>query len=85
MPQLNISEVKSHFSATIARVVAGETVIVCNRNKPVAEIIPIKQQETFTERPVGQGRKRYPDFKLADNLKESLPNDIQAYFTGEKE
>ncbi|RWX46115.1 prevent-host-death family protein [Candidatus Electrothrix aarhusensis] len=85
MPQLNISEVKSRFSATIARVVAGETVIVCNRNKPVAEIIPIKQQETFTERPVGLGRKRYPNFKLADNFNDPLPDDILAYFTGEKE
>jgi prevent-host-death family protein len=84
MPQFNISEVKSRFSATIARVIAGETVIVCNRNKPVAEIIPVQQQETFTERPVGLGRKRYPDFKLADNLKEPLPDDILAYFTGEK-
>ncbi|MCI5139178.1 MAG: type II toxin-antitoxin system Phd/YefM family antitoxin, partial [Candidatus Electrothrix sp. AR1] len=43
MPQLNISQVKSQFSATIARVTAGETVIVCNRNKPVAEIRPIQQ------------------------------------------
>jgi prevent-host-death family protein len=85
MPQLNISEVKSRFSATIAQVVAGETVIVCNRNKPVAEIIPIKQQETFTERPVGLGRKRYPNFKLADNFNDPLPDDILAYFTGEKE
>jgi len=85
MPQLNISEVKSRFSATIARVAAGETVIVCNRNKPVAEIRPIKQQETFTERPVGLGRKRYPNFKLADNFNDPLPDDILAYFTGEKE
>jgi len=85
MPQLNISEVKKHFSSTIARVTTGEVVTVCNRNKPVAKIIPIQQQETFTERPVGLGRKRYPDFKLADNLKEPLPDDILAYFTGEKE
>jgi prevent-host-death family protein len=85
MPQLNISEVKSHFSATIARVTAGETVIICNRNKPVAEIRPIKKQETFTERPVGLGRKRYPNFKLADNFNDPLPDDILAYFTGEKE
>ncbi|MCI5194564.1 MAG: hypothetical protein D3915_15870 [Candidatus Electrothrix sp. AU1_5] len=41
MLQLNISQVKSHFSATIARVTAGETVIICNRNKPVAEIRPL--------------------------------------------
>ena len=85
MPQLNISEVKKHFSATIARVTAGVTVTICNRNKPVAEIIPVQQEETFTERPVGLGKKRYPDFKLADNVKEPLPDDILAFLTGEKE
>ena len=85
MPQLNISEVKSHFSATIARVAAGETVIVCNRNKPVAEIRPIKKQEAFVKRPIGLAGKEFPDWEIGDEFFDPLPDDILAYFTGEKE
>ena len=84
MPQLNISEVKKHFSATIARVTAGETVTVCNRNKPVAEIIPVQQQKHFTKRPIGLAGKEYPDWEIGDEFFEPLPDDILAYFTGEK-
>ena len=36
------------------------------------------------KRPVGLARKRYPDFKLADDFDDPLPDDIMAYFTGEK-
>jgi prevent-host-death family protein len=85
MPKLNISEIKSRFSATIARVTAGETVIICNRNKPVAEIRPIKRQETFKKRPIGLAGKEYPDWEIGDKFFEPLPEDILAYFTGEKE
>jgi prevent-host-death family protein len=85
MPQLNISEVKSHFSATIARVTAGETVIVCNRNKPVAEIRPIKKQKNVRKRPIGLAGKEYPDWDIGDGFFDPLPDDILSYFTGEKE
>ena len=36
MLQLNINEVKTHLSATLAKVEQGETVIICKRNKPIA-------------------------------------------------
>ncbi len=85
MPQLNISEVKSHFSATIARVAAGETVIVCNRNKPVAEIRPVKKQKNFKKRPIGLAGKEYPDWDIGDGFSDPLPDDILSYFTGAEE
>jgi len=84
MLQLNINEVKTHLSATLTRVEKGETVIICKRNKPIARIIPI-EQKPVKERPVGLAGKEYPDFEIGDEFFEPLPDDILAYFTGEKE
>ncbi len=44
MLQLNINEVKSHLSATLTRVEKVEAVIICKRNKPIAQIKPIEQK-----------------------------------------
>ena len=84
MLQLNINEVKTHLSATLARVEKGETVIICKRNKPIAQIMPI-EQKPVKERPVGLAGKEYPGFEVGDEFFEPLPDDILAYFTGEKE
>jgi antitoxin (DNA-binding transcriptional repressor) of toxin-antitoxin stability system len=41
MIKLNLHEVKTQFSKYIEMVEAGDTVVVCKRNVPVAEIRPI--------------------------------------------
>ena len=84
MLQLNINEVKKHFSSTIAKVENGETVIICRRNKPVAEIKPIHKPPE-RKRPIGLAGRDYPDFKLEEDFFEPLPEDILEYFTGEKD
>ena len=84
MLQLNINEVKTHLSATLAKVEQGETVIICKRNKPIAQITPI-EQKPLKKRPIGLAGKEYPDFKIGDEFFEPLPDDILAYFTGEKD
>jgi prevent-host-death family protein len=43
--KLNLNEIKSQFSKYIDLVESGETVIVCKRNVPVAEIRPIEQKK----------------------------------------
>ncbi|HSY91411.1 MAG TPA: type II toxin-antitoxin system prevent-host-death family antitoxin [Candidatus Binatus sp.] len=40
MRTVNIADLKARLSAHIRRVRAGEEVLVCDRNKPVARIIP---------------------------------------------
>ena len=84
MQQLNINEVKTHLSGIFALVEKGETVIICKRNKPVAQIKPI-EQKLVTKRPIGLAGKEYPDFKIGDKIFDPLLDDILAYFTGEKE
>jgi len=36
----NIAQVKEHLSAYVTMAQQGKTVVVCRRNKPVAELIP---------------------------------------------
>jgi antitoxin (DNA-binding transcriptional repressor) of toxin-antitoxin stability system len=52
MIKVNIHAVKTHLSRYLARVAAGETVLVCNRNVPVAELRPVPGRRT-ARRPVG--------------------------------
>ncbi len=82
MINLNINEIKTHFSSCLEKVSRGETVIVCKRNVPIAEIRPIA---TFSnkKRPIGLAGKEYPDFKISDAFFEPLPDDIVAAFNGE--
>lgn len=55
MIKVNIHAAKTHLSRYLARVAAGETVLICNRNVPVAEIRPVPARRT-TRRPVGLGK-----------------------------
>jgi antitoxin (DNA-binding transcriptional repressor) of toxin-antitoxin stability system len=65
MISLNINEIKTHFSSFLAKVSNGETVIVCKRNVPIAEIKPIAVLPN-KKRPIGLAGKEYPDFKIND-------------------
>jgi antitoxin (DNA-binding transcriptional repressor) of toxin-antitoxin stability system len=40
--KLNVHEAKTHLSRYLSRVEAGETLILCRHNKPIAELRPIK-------------------------------------------
>ena len=44
MIKLNLHEVKTHFSKYIELVEGGETVVICKRNIPVAEIRQLRQK-----------------------------------------
>jgi len=82
MINLNINEIKTHFSSYIAKVSSGETVIVCKRNVPIAEIKPIVALPN-KKRPIGLAGKEYPDFQIGDAFFEPLPEDIIATFNGD--
>jgi antitoxin (DNA-binding transcriptional repressor) of toxin-antitoxin stability system len=79
---LNINEIKTHFSSFLTKVSKGETVIVCKRNVPIAEIKPIAAPPN-KKRPIGLAGREYPDFKISDAFFDPLPEDIVAAFDGE--
>lgn len=46
MLMVNIADAKAKLSEYIEAVARGETVIICNRNKPVAELRPVEAAST---------------------------------------
>ncbi len=78
MEQLNIHEVKRHLSALLKRVQAGETIIISNYNKPIAEIRPIEQTPQ-KPRPIGLCKGQ---IQISDNFNEPLPDEILDQFEG---
>jgi prevent-host-death family protein len=46
MQRASITEAKNNLSALIDRVRRGETVIICDRNRPVARLQPVEQGDS---------------------------------------
>ena len=68
MIQININEAKARLSKYTKMVKAGETVVLCERNKPFAEIRPLDRRGT-APRVFGQSKgvfKLGPEFFEAD-------------------
>ena len=68
MISINIQEAKTHLSRYAKRVKEGETIILCERNKPFAEIRPIPNMKKKVKLGLFKGK-----FKVPDNFDESLP------------
>jgi prevent-host-death family protein len=76
MIKLNIHEAKTHLSRYLARVAAGETIVLCNRNVPVAEIRPLPKRRN-AKRPIGLGKGV---FTVPPEFFEPLPEaEIEAW------
>ncbi|MBI4755492.1 MAG: type II toxin-antitoxin system Phd/YefM family antitoxin [Betaproteobacteria bacterium] len=57
METVNVHDAKAHLSEYLARVEAGETVVIARRNKPVAQLVPVSQQaRPKPPRPIGLAR-----------------------------
>ena len=61
MTSINIQEAKTHLSRYAKRVKAGETIILCERNKPIAELRPISSTKKKVRLGLFQGVFRVPD------------------------
>ena len=80
MIRVNLTEARAHLSRYLKRVEQGETVILCRRNVPVAEIraLPRRAPEP---RPVGIDR----GMTIPAAFFEPLPDDLLAAFEGDDE
>jgi antitoxin (DNA-binding transcriptional repressor) of toxin-antitoxin stability system len=78
MITLNLNQAKTHLSECIAQAEAGETVIICKRNKPVAELRAIPQPQN-KPRPIGLLKGQ---FSVPEEFFEPLPDEIIAAFEG---
>jgi antitoxin (DNA-binding transcriptional repressor) of toxin-antitoxin stability system len=78
MLKLNIFEAKTHLSRHIRRLAAGETILLCRRNVPIAEIRPLRLPPSKA-RPIGLLKGR---FKLGRGFFRTLPDSVMADFEG---
>ncbi len=82
MINVNINEAKAHLSSCLDKVAEGEKVIICRRNRPIAEIRPLKKT-VRKKRPIGLAGKEFPAFTVAKTFFEPLPPELLNAFSDE--
>ena len=80
MLKVNIAEARAHLSEYPESVERGETVTLCRRNVPIAEIRPLPKPPA-KHRPIGTD----PGLRVPDSFFEPLPHDILRAFRGRDE
>ncbi len=78
MLRVNIHEVKANLSRYLEVAASGATVVICNRNVPVAEIRAIAPRRA-EPRPIGLAQGT---FEVPDSFFEPLPEDVVEAFEG---
>ena len=83
MTTISVDEIQYDLAGYLARVQAGETLLITQAGQPVAEINPIKFTEAedvpLTPRPRGLAKG---DFVVPDDFDDPLPDEIQRLFEG---
>ena len=79
MIKLNIHEAKTHLSRYIELLERGETIVLCKRNTPIAEIRGIPQARR-EKRPIGLAKGKW---KAGKKFSEPLPAKLLKSFRGE--
>jgi len=72
MIRLNVHEAKTHLSRYLARLEAGETIVLCRRNIPIAEIRPLPPRKAG-RRPIGLAKGLG---QVTEAFFEPLPDEI---------
>lgn len=78
MIRLNIHEAKTHLSRYLDDLARGETIVLCKRNVPIAEIRPLPVREQGP-RPVGLAKGQ---ITVPEDFFEALPPDLIDAFDG---
>jgi len=79
MIKANVHEVKAKLSEYLARAEAGETVLICRRNVPLAELKAVPGR-IDGERPQGLAKGK---FQVPVSFFEPLPGEVVSGFEGE--
>ena len=78
MKKVNVQDAKTHLSRYLERVERGETIVICRRNEPIAEIKPVGRART-KPRPLGLAKGT---FRIPRSFFEPLPEDLVRAFEG---
>ena len=80
MIKVNIHEAKTHFSKYVKKAQRGQTVILCRRNVPIAELRPLSN-EVSGKRGYGAAKGKVV---IPPEFFEPMPDEFLAYFDGRK-
>lgn len=80
MIKINIHEAKTHLSHYLEEVEHGETILLCRRNRPVAEIRPLAAHR-HKPRAIGLAKGK---FTVPPSFLEALPEETVTLFGGEE-
>ncbi len=72
MTQVNIHVAKTRLSELLKKVLNGEEVVIARAGKPIARLVPIKQEEDWFGMDEGK-------IWIADDF-DTLPDDLMAAF-----
>ena len=76
MVTVNVHEAKTHLSRLLAKVEAGENIVIARNGTPVARIVPVKRQ----------GRRQFGSMKgrikFDDSFFDPLPEEELAAWEG---
>ena len=78
MKRVNIHDAKTNLSRYINELRPGEALIICKRNKPVAELRTLNEAPRKLRIGVAKGQIEIPD-----SFFDPLPDDILKAFMGE--
>ena len=79
--RVNMHDAKTNLSAYVARLREGESIVLCRRNTPVAEIRLLPKQPA-SRRPIGLAAG---SFSVPASFFEPLPEDLVRAFSWETE
>ena len=78
MITINIHDAKTHLSHYLEEVAKGETVVICKRNRPLAEIRSLPAPPA-TPRPIGLAKGT---FSIHPDFFSPLPDEVIEDFEG---
>ncbi len=78
MMEVNIHEVKKHLSEYLERVRNGEVIVICKRNRPIAELRQVTAKDN-NPRPVGLAKG---ELVVPPEFFEPLPAELVESFYG---
>jgi prevent-host-death family protein len=78
---VNVHDAKTHLSRLLARVEAGEEIVIGRAGVPIARLVPYRSPDRAARQP-GAWRGRV---SLAPDFDDDLPADVAAALRGERD
>jgi antitoxin (DNA-binding transcriptional repressor) of toxin-antitoxin stability system len=76
--RVNIHDAKTHLSRFLAELGSDETLVLCNRNQPVAELRSLRKKVRKPRIGAAKG-----EFVVPDSFFDPLPDELLKAFSGE--